>query len=292
VKRLLKEPLLHFLLLGALLFGVNAWLNRGARHPRTAGQVRISESDLKWLHESWARQWQREPSRAELRALATDFLREELMAREARAMGLDENDTFIRRWLAQKLEFLIKDTSGLVEPTEEDLRKFYAAHPERFQLPARISFAQVFFSREKRQDPAADAKGALAELAPVERQAAPGGDPNLFAAELREVDPQAVAGQFGEGFANSLFKLRPGGWVGPIESTYGFHLVRVSELKPGRQLEFAEVKARVLECWREQRQQEDNANYFAGLLKKYDVVLDEGVKPLLDSLKGGAVLTR
>ena len=286
MKRLLKEPLLHFLLLGALLFGAYAWLNRGAGDSRTGRQVRVSEGDVRWLVETWTRQWQRPPTRDELRGLVTDFLKEELLAREARAMGLDENDTVVRRRLAQKVEFLVQDTSRLAEPTDDDLRKCYAAHQERFQTDARISFTHVFFSREKRKDAAADAKAALTELGRNGANAAELGDALLMDAELHDADPLAVTGQFGREFADSVFALKPGAWSGPIVSGYGLHLVRVSELKPGRQREFAEVKSQVLERWREQRQREDNEKYFAGLLKKYDVVLDESVKPLVGQLGG------
>ena len=164
MKRLLKEPLLHFVVLGTLLFGAYEWMNRGARNEGPAKQVRVSEGDVRWLVQTWSRQWQRQPTREELRGLVTNFLKEELLAREARAMGLDENDTIVRRRLAQKVEFLMQDTSRLAEPTDDDLRKFYAAHPERFQTDARISFTHVFFSREKHKDAAADAKTALAKL--------------------------------------------------------------------------------------------------------------------------------
>lgn len=284
MKRVLKEPLLHFLLLGALLFGAFTWLHRGENGSRPEQQVRISENDVKWLAETWTRQWQRPPTRDELRGLVTDFLKEELLSREARQMGLEENDTVVRRRLAQKLEFLMEDASRLAEPTEDDLYKFYAAHPEQFQAESRISFTQVFFSREKRKDAAADAREALTKLTAGTARSTDLGDPTLIDAELRDADTQAIASQFGSEFAKSVQRLKPGTWNGPIESGYGLHLVRVSELKPGRLLEFAEVKTQALERWRDQRQSEENEKYFTGLLKKYDVVVDENVKPLVGQL--------
>ncbi len=279
--KLLKEPLLHFVLLGSLLFGVYGWLNRGAVDSREGRQVRITEGDVKWLTETWSRQWQRPPTRDELRGLVTDLLKEELLAREARAMGLDENDTIVRRRLAQKLEFLVADTSRLAEPTEDDLKKFYAANPERFHTDALVSFTQIFFSREKRADAEADARTALVQLVRDETNAADFGDPLLVESEMRDADARSVAGQFGREFANSIFALPPWTWSGPIESGYGLHLVRVTELAPGGKREFAEVKAQILERWREQRQREDNEKYFAKLTKKYDILLDESVKPLV-----------
>ena len=284
MKRLLKEPLLHFLVIGALLFAAYAWLNRGAAdQTKSGGTVRITTNEVAWLKETWSRQWQREPTRDELRGLVTDFLKEELLAREARALGLDQNDTIVRRRLAQKLEFLVQDTSRIAEPTEEDLRRFYEANLERFQTDARISFTQVFFSREKRADAATEAKAALSDLAD-RGNAADFGDRLLVDSELVDADMQSVAGQFGREFADAVFALKPGAWNGPIESGYGLHLVRVSEIRPGNRREFSEVKTQVLELWRQQRQRQDNEKYFASLLKKYDVTVDENLKPLIGSL--------
>src|SRR4029077_10521675 len=283
MQRLLKEPLLHFLVLGALIFGVYSRLNRSLPDSKsTAGTVRITSNEIAWLKETWSRQWQREPKRDELRGLVTDFLKEELLAREARALGLDQNDTIVRRRLAQKLEFLVQDTSRLAEPTEEDLRRFYEANPERFQTDAHISFTHVFFSREKRAAAATEAKAALDDLA---RGANPAdlGDRLLVDSEIVDADMQSVAGQFGQEFADAVFALKPGAWNGPIEAGYGLHLVRVSEVKPAKRREFSEVKTQVLEYWREQRQRQDNEKYFASLLKKYDVIVDDSVKPLIGS---------
>ncbi len=289
MKKLLQEPLLHFLLIGAVLFGAYAWWNRGAQSDAGGRQVRISENDVMWLKETWIKQWQREPNREELRGLVTEFLKEELLAREAREMGLDQNDVFVRRRLAQKVEFMVQDTSRLAVPSEEDLRRFYAAHPERFGEPARVSFTHVYFSRENRKDPAADAKSALARLLDpkspgLHAQPSELGDRLLLDSEFREMEQQAVAGQFGAKFAGAVFALPPGAWHGPIESGYGLHLVRVSAQTPARPREFAQVRAQVLERWQDQRQREDNEKYFASLLKKYDVEVDASVKPLVGVL--------
>jgi hypothetical protein len=284
MKRLLKEPLLHFLVLGALVFAVYSWLNRSLPGSTSAaGTVRITSNEIAWLKETWSRQWQREPSRDELRGLVTDFLKEELLAREARSLGLDQDDTIVRRRLAQKLEFLVQDTSRLADPTEQDLRRFYEANPERFQTDARISFTHVFFSRENRAAAETDAKAALSDLA---RGANPAdfGDQLLVDSQLVDADMQSVAGQFGREFADAVFALKPGAWSGPIKSGYGLHLVRVSEVKPANRRELSEVKTQVLELWSEQRQRQDNEKYFASLLKKYNVVVDDSVKRLIGPL--------
>ncbi len=283
--KLFKEPLLHFLIAGGLLFAAYGWLNGGARGPGAGGprQVRIGDGEVQWLTETWARQWMRGPTREELRGLVTELLKEELLSREARELKLDENDTIVRRRLAQKMAFLVADVSQLSDPTEDDLRRFYQSHPEGFREPARVSFTQIYFSRERRARAADDAKAARARLSRGGKQGDPAelGDPLLIESEFEHADEQTVSGQFGSEFARALFALAPGAWHGPIESGYGLHLVRVSEARPARLREFAEVRARVLDEWRDAKQREASRQYFAGLLEKYEIVVDPDVKTLI-----------
>ena len=234
----------------------------------------------------WVRR--RPPSQEELRGQVTEFLKEELLAREARSMGLDQGDTIVRRRLAQKLEFLMQDTTRLAEPGAEDLERFYRAHPELFTAPARATFSHVYFSRETRRDAAADAAAALAALARpgggVRAEAL--GDRLMIDDEQHDADQPSVAAQFGPDFAKALFALAPGAWQGPIESAYGLHLVRLDRLVPAEQRAFADVRAQVLERWRAEREREQGERYFAALLKKYDVSVDEAVRPLVGPLDG------
>lgn len=278
---LLREPLLHFLLLGGALFGVYAWRSAGAPSEAPSRRVVLGEGDVRWLRETWARQWQREPTPDELRALVTEYLKEDLLSREAREMGLDQNDTYVRRRLAQKVEFLVQDTSRLAEPSEDELRRYFDAHPERFRGEPRTTFTQVYFTREHRSE-------ALATLARLEAGANPmdQGDVFLLDAEFREASVDGVSAQFGPRFADAVFALEPGAWHGPLESGYGLHLVRVAAKTTTKPREFATVRPAVLERWRDDRQREDAARFFAGLLRKYDVVADESVKPYVDDLRG------
>ncbi len=275
-------------MLGALIFCAYAWLNPGASAQQVAGTVRITGRDVAWLADTWVRQQQRPPTREELRGLVTEYLKEQLLAREARSMGLDQDDLIVRRRLAQKLEFLVEDTPQQAEPTEQDLLRIYKASPDQFQSAARVSFTQIYFSRERRHDAAGDAKAALAELShsTTAARATDIGDPLMLDAEILNADEQTVSGQFGSDFARTVFALQPGAWHGPIESAYGLHLVRVSGFEPAKLREFAEVRTQVLDNWREQQQREDSEKYFATLLKKYDVVVDANLKPLVGPLVG------
>ncbi|MEE4237748.1 MAG: peptidylprolyl isomerase [Anderseniella sp.] len=272
--RLACEPLLHFLIAGGLLFAAYGWLNReSADAPRT---VRISVAEVNWLKETWARQWQRPPTENELRGLVTDYLKETLLAREATEMGLDENDTVIRRRLAQKMEFLAQDTARLAEPGDAELRRFYDANRAHYQAPARVSFTQLFFRNE------ADAKRGLAQLAT--RSPDDLGDPSMLERDHAEADAQAVTNQFGEAFSRQVFGLDTGPWHGPVASAYGFHLVRVSARQDARLLPYEAVRTQVLEDWQREEQTRASERFYAELLKKYDVVLDDSVKSLVGPL--------
>ena len=287
MKRLLREPLLHFLVAGGLLFGLYAWLNPSSPNARgtESRQVRIGEGEVRWLVETWSRQWRREPTPDELRNLVAELLKEEILSREAREMRLDEGDTIVRRRLAQKLDFLLQDTARLADPKEDELRRLYAAHPERFQAAARVSFTQIYFSPQRRKDPARDAGVALARLlraTPADPAAL--GDPSLVEPELHDADEPAIAAAFGPGFADAVLALAPGAWHGPIASGHGVHLVRVTRAAPPRPMPFEEVKAQVLELWRERQRRETEARYFRRVMDKYEVVIDESVRSIIGPL--------
>jgi parvulin-like peptidyl-prolyl isomerase len=297
--RFLKEPLLHFLVIGALLFGAYAWLNRDGGDAG-ARQVRLAESDVRWLKETFVLQSQREPTEEELRALVRDFVKEELLARQAQELGLDKDDIVVRRRLAQKMTFLLQDESRRAAPSDDDLRRLYQerrnqapGEPRTLFTRPRISFTHIFFSRDQRADAAADARQALRELSRPDATAAAAalGDRVSIKSEFRNADERAVANQFGARFAAQVFELAPGPWQGPIESTQGFHLVRVAELVPAQLRPFDEIREQLIELWHEQSQREREERYFVGLLKKYQVVPDESVKalvgPLIDEQGGG-----
>jgi len=276
--KLLREPLLHFVVAGAVLFGGYELFNRGEMAPPATDPVHIGEGDIRWLKDTFANQWQRPPTEDELRGLVAGFLEEELFAREAQALGLDQNDTIVRRRLAQKLEFLIGDTSRIVEPAETELRRFYDANAERFRAEARVSFTQLFFNPEKRQHAEADARAALVSISgSIADHAAAMGDPILLENEFHEVDEPTVSKMFGADFAGAIFSLKPGSWAGPVKSGYGVHLVLVTDLRPATLLSFEEVRPKVLEEWRHQQQTQAKAVYLSKLREKYGVVIDGGI---------------
>jgi hypothetical protein len=255
--RLWKEPLVHFLLIGAALFGAYAWISRTPGNPSTGktAQIQISAGDVQWLATNWTTQWRRPPTREELSGLISDYLNEQLLAREARALGLEDNDVIVRRRLAQKLTFLIDDTLRRAEPTQQELQQFYETNAQRFRKEPRISFAHIYFSRERRADAQSDAAHALNQL--LAEGSAPAtaelGDRLLIESELRDETEQSISNTFGPGFARAVFALETDAWSKPIESGFGLHLVRVSTLTGAQLPPLSDVRERVTAEWRRSR---------------------------------------
>ena len=270
MRRWFHEPLLHFAIAGALLFGVQGWVGDDGEQPQV---VRITAADVEWLAAIWTRQRQRPPDAGELRSLVAGYLREDLLAREARQLGLEENDTIVRRRLAQKMEFLLEDAALGVEPDEAALRKIYETGRARYRSRPQVSFRQVFFRAED------SAKSALATL--VARPDAEAGEPTVLPADFSAVDEQAVASQLGPAFAALLFALPDGGWQGPVESTYGYHLVQITGREAGKALSFDAARAAVEEEWRQTQRDKARAEFNSKLLAEYEIIFDDSVAELL-----------
>lgn len=284
IPSVLKEPLLHFLLAGAVLFGAYAWMNSAAQNP-PAGQgqeIRIGVGDVQWLAENWTTQWRRQPTYEELGGLIEDYVNEQLLAREARALGLEDNDVIVRRRLAQKLTFLIDGTLRRAEPSETELQQFYDAHAQRFRSDARISFTHIYFSAE-RADARSDATNALRVLLETDAALPAGqqGDRFLIENDFRDESERFIASTFGPEFARAVSSLRTGVWSGPIQSGYGQHLVRVATLREGQLPPLAEVRERVLEDWRSAQEKTAKDRFLNELRKKYDIVADAAIDPLI-----------
>jgi hypothetical protein len=144
--KLLREPLVHFVVAGVVLFSAYSWLDGSRAAPDSVEPVRIGAGQIQWLKQTYSSQWLRPPDASELQGLVNDLVNEELFAREAQAMGLGEDDTIVRRRLAQKLKFLVEDTSRLAEPTDAELRRYFEANAARFEDSPRVSFSQIDLS--------------------------------------------------------------------------------------------------------------------------------------------------
>jgi hypothetical protein len=270
-----REPLLHFLLAGVLIFAAHAWLGR-SRDEAAPSAIDVNEGTVQRLREQWELQWKYPPGEQELRGLVQDHIREEVLYREGIALGLDRDDTIIRRRLAQKMEFLTQDLAALGPPDEAALAKYYEENVARYMEPARLTFSQIYFSREKRgADAETAARAALADLARRPEAEEEMGDPTLLPGEIHGASTIEVDAQFGPDFAAALGKLPLGEWQGPVPSSYGCHLVRVTEQVKGREIGLAAAREAVLRDIQEARRQETNRDLLERLRGRYRITVDE-----------------
>src|SRR5829696_3340212 len=196
--RLLKEPLLHFVVLSGLTFAAYSAFGTAQQEAGPQPVIRMAAADAEWLKGMWTRQWRRPPTDEELTGLVPNHLKEEVLAREAKALELDGGDTVVRRRLAQKMTFLLDDTIRTAEPPEAELRALYETRPDLVRTPARASFSQIFFHREQGGDRARTSLAALSDAAvlPAEH-----GDRFLLGDTFADQDEQALANLFGAAFA-------------------------------------------------------------------------------------------
>jgi PPIC-type PPIASE domain len=275
MKRLIREPLLHFLLLGAAIFtAYNLLPNRSSAEP---GKIVITQGQIEHLSTGFARTWQRPPTADELAGLVRDRVREEVYYREARALGLDKDDTVIRRRLRQKMEFVSDDIAAQAEPSDADLNAYLQAHPDSFRVEPRFTFRQVYLNPKRRgENLARDAAQLLVLLnqAGGTPETSALGDSLLLEYQFAAVPVSEVAKQFGEKFAAKLPGLTSGQWQGPIESGYGVHLVVVSERTEGRLPVLVEVRDAVRREWDNARRLEANEKFYQELQKRYTVTIE------------------
>jgi peptidyl-prolyl cis-trans isomerase C len=277
VRRWLREPLLHFLLVGLVLFAVYRALNPAAVEQESRSRIELTGDDLRQLEVGWIAQWRRTPTPEEMRRLVDSKVREEILYREALALGLDQGDTIVKRRMAQKMEFLAEDVSDLREPNREELKAWFEKNASRFTVASRASFRHLYFSSDRRGAQTREAaEGAIEKLAgqPADSPSvATLADPFMFQDHYGDRSPEQVANVFGAKFTRSLFQLAPGSWQGPIKSGFGWHLVWVDSMTPARLPVFEEVEPEVRSQWVADQRAEFKRQAFAAMKARYEVVL-------------------
>jgi hypothetical protein len=275
LKRIIREPLVHFLLLGALLFLWSAW--QGGGGPAGSTRIVVTPGVVDYLAAGFQRTWRRPPNELELKGLIDEHVKEEIAAREAMAMGLERDDIVIKRRLRQKLEFLLVDDAAAAPPTDAELQAWLDKHPDSFRVEPQLSFRQVLLRPERRgASMTADATKLLAKLRAVGPEVATQdlGDASMLPAETPLQPLREVANNFGQDFADALMKIAPGPWSGPVESSFGLHLVLVRERTEGAAADLATVRPLVeREVLAERRKAEMQALY-ERLLAKYSVSIE------------------
>ena len=282
LRRWLREPLAQFLLIGAVLF-----LGYRALHPSPeAGapstRIELTEDDLRQMSVAWLAQGRPALTPEQMRSLVDMRVREEILFREALALGLDKGDTIVKRRLAQKMEFLFEDVSALREPTREEIKAWFEKNSDRFALPPRASFRHLYFSPDRRGARAREeAERALDKLRGKPATAQEGAalaDPFMFQDYYPDRSFEDMARLFGPGFAQALLRQQPGSWQGPIESGYGWHLVWVDSLTRSRVPAFEEVETEAKTEWIADQRAETRRRAYEAMRARYEIVLPAPAK--------------
>jgi len=280
LKKLVREPLLHFLVLAAALFVVYSLVSKGSSDE--GGKIVITQGQLASMWDSFTQTRQREPTRDEWEGLIRERVKEEVYYREALALGMDKDDLIIRRRLQQKMEFVSDDVSAQAQPTDDELRAYLQAHPDSFRVEQRFTFRQVFLNPEKHgKNLTHDAAQLLAQLNQEgsKTDISALGDSIMLDKQYDALPASEVAHLFGEKFAAALGGVPLGHWQGPIESAYGVHLVFASERLPGSVPALADVRDAVRREWENGRRLEANDKFYRELLKHYRVTIENPAPP-------------
>lgn len=271
LKKLLKEPLLHFLLIGAFLFVVFGLAQDGMTG-RSDDQVVVSAGRIEQLENIFTKTWQRPPSPQELKGMIDDFVLEEIYYRQAVAMGIDRDDTVIRRRLRQKFEFLTDDMAAASVPTDEELASYLSANADAFAADTKYTFEQVYFSPDQG---GVDLDRQVAEmLAALRAGNDPGGVGGLLPSYFQNTPAHSVDGSFGTGFSESLDALPMNDWQGPVESGLGLHLIKITERIEGYLPELADIRPIVEREWANENRLETRRLINDQLLSNYEVTIE------------------
>jgi peptidyl-prolyl cis-trans isomerase C len=279
--KLLHEPLVHFLVIGAALFVIYAYW--GQQDSEEQGKsITITTGEIAWLTDAWEKRWTRPPTPEERTGLIDQYLREMILYREAVAMGLDRDDSVIRRRLAQKLEFLSQDLISPQPPTDDELQAYFTEHLDRYQAPDVVTMTHVFIDPDLRGNQTlTDAEAIKVKLIALKEppnDAQSYGDSFMLQSYYPERSEAELLKLFGSGFAKSVFDLEPHQWHGPVLSGYGTHLVYVHDHQKAEPPIFADVEEQVRQEWESDKRTELNAQFVDSMIARYDVIIEDDPK--------------
>lgn len=275
MKKLFYDPLLHFLLIGALLFILFELLKEPTANIENT--IVVTSSDITVLQANFARTWQRSPTPQELTGLITEKIRDEMAYREAVAMGLDKNDGIIKKRLRAKLDLLVEDMNALYEPSDEELEKYLKENRQAYLVAPIITFRQIYLNSELRGEKVNnDARSLLGDLqsAGADADISRLGDPTMLPSTMKKSSVYLIKRQFGRSFGQKIMELETGKWVGPVSSSYGLHVIYIDEFLPGRLPELTEVRKEVERDWLLQQGKKIKEESYKRLAEQYSVVIE------------------
>ncbi len=260
MKKILKEPLLHFLLIGVALFLIYGALN----NEKNKNEILIDDNLINELSAKWQLKRNRNPSLNELKGLVDQFIEQEVLYREALDLNLDKNDEIVKRRLAQKMEFISDGMAETLQPTRDMLVVYYQDHIENYKRSSVYSMELVYFNEDKRSNALEDAKKALRSAKPQEL-----GDHISLSSQYTDVSADKIARDYGTAFAKALDSLPTAQWTGPVYSGFGIHIVYISERENAGYYSFDEVDEKVNVDYNYKATNDFKTELITALLKNY-----------------------
>ena len=267
----LREPLTHFLIAGLAVFAL-ASLRDQPVDPASRTII-IREEQVTRLAARWQAAWGRAPTTGEIDALIRDHVKEEVYYREAKRLGLDEDDPIIRRRLRAKMEYMGSAAAEAAVPTDAALQAWIDRNPARYAADVRISFDQIYLGQGDGDTLASRASAVRQQLrGSADWQAL--GERLSLPRSLKDADRASIARQFGDGFAAELPKLARGAWHGPVASGFGAHLVRVQAVTTAVPPRLADVRQAAENDWRAETRAAREARAYQALLDSYSITIE------------------
>jgi len=272
MKKLLKEPFLHFILIGAAMFLLYGLVNDKTD---SKNAIIINDFDVSSLISKWEMQWKRPPTEQELQNLINLNIKQEVFYQEALQMNLDHNDEIIKRRLAQKMQFLSNDIAAMMEPTDEILEEYFQKNSDKYLKPYSYSLFQITFSPDNRKDHFKDAKEVLKKFSNASfEEMSKKGDRLPFSYFFDDINVDELGLQLGSIFTEVLKDQELNKWVGPIPSGFGYHLVYILDKTEAQLPSFESVKKAVLRDFEYDNQKEIDEAIYQELKKKYEIEID------------------
>jgi hypothetical protein len=272
MKKFLREPFFHFIVIGMALFFLYGLVNKNIDSKDT---ILITDFDLENIISSFEMQWKRNPTEQELQSIINQNIKQEVFYKEALKMNLDHNDEIIKRRLSQKMQFLSNDIAALSEPTDDLLKAYYKENSDKYLTPTTYTLYQITFSPDERKNNYTDASEILKQFSDAsfdDMQLK--GDKLPFSYFFEDVNANELGLQLGSKFPDELKSQEINKWVGPIQSGFGYHLVYITNKVEPFVPEFEMVKKEVLRNYEYDKQIETNELIYQELKKAYDIQFD------------------
>jgi hypothetical protein len=269
IKKIVAEPLVHFLLLALLLFALYALINPPAPDPNT---ITVSTGRVAQIKNNFVNRWKREPLPEELDNAIAHYVLSEIYLREARAIGMDRGDVVIDRRLRQKMGFMLEDLAAVKQPGQDELKQYYLDNIKNYVEPEKYSFQQVYLSADR--NPQQLAAAIEKQTARMAQGLAPQSDVSMLPEQMTQASPAAIDKVFGKGFATQLSTVKTERWSEPLDSTFGQHFIYLLEHLPEQSKPYEQVADQLLRDWQYNHTQQLKQAFEKELLESYSVVIE------------------